>query len=427
MKNKLLKFFSILILLGTFGSIAVVKAQSLQDSILTLKNCIDLTIKNSYQLKSDSLLSESMQMIVKQEQSAYYPQISGGAGISRLFLSPYSFGQHYLQAIADWDFGKFWYKTSAIHQKQIERQEAINQQNILEITSVVTGLYLDVQQIELELDVLNSRLDYLNQHLNILTVLWKAGTQKQLDVLQTQSSINSNKEAILQKEIEAEQAKYALARLAGFNADSEFKLKPITGLGLPYDILLENGDTLVQNHPALLTIQKEYEAELLKKIEVKAAYLPHIQALSGYTFDGDPSADGNFAMIGLGATIPIYQWNKNNYRLREINYASEAIQAKKNNAERELLIRYTQIVKQIKQYQKIIDFQQIKIETDKKAAQVAELNYKAGVSSNLDYLMAQQNLAETEMQINAMQNRYLKSIIALYLITGETEKIKNIK
>ena len=128
-------------------------------------------------------------MVVQQEQSSYYPQISGGAGISGLFLSPYTFGQHYLQAVADWDLGRFRYKTAEIQQKKLEQHETLIQQNKLEITGVITGLYLDVLQNQLEQQILQSKLDYLNKHTKILTVLWKAGTIQQLDILQTQSSI----------------------------------------------------------------------------------------------------------------------------------------------------------------------------------------------------------------------------------------------
>ncbi|MCF6331740.1 MAG: TolC family protein [Draconibacterium sp.] len=417
----------VLIFLLFFGPVNILKAQTVQTKSYSLTDCIDLAIKNSYQLQTDSLLSKTIQMQVNQEQASYYPQISGALGFSGLFLSPYTFGQHYLQAIADWDLGKFWYKTSAIKQKQIERQEAIKQQNQLEITGVITGLYLDVQQNDFELQILNSRLEYLYRHLDILSVLWKAGTINQLDILQTQSTVNKVKEAVLQKEVEGSEAKYAMARLMGFDSDSGFDLTKINGFETPPANPFDGEEVYLQNYPQLITIQKEYETELLRKREVKASLLPHVQAFSGYTFDGDPTGDGSFVMLGLGATIPIYQWKKNDYRLQEIDITSEAIQTKKQNVERELSIRYGQIVKQIQQYKRILDFQQEKIANDEKTAQVAEINYKAGLSTNLDFLIAQQTLTETKMQINTVRNRYLKSIAAFYLLTNQTEKIKNIK
>jgi outer membrane protein TolC len=417
----------VLLFLLSFGSANNLKAQTVEFKSYSLADCINLAIKNSYQLQTDSLLSETLQMQVYQEQSGYYPQISSALGFTGLFLSPYSFGQHYMQAIADWDLGKFWYKTSEIQQKQIERQQAIKQQNQLEITSLITGLYLDVQQNEIELDILNSRLNYLNQHLNILNVLWKAGTINQLDILQTKSTVNNVKEELLQNEVNGNQVKYAIARLMGFNSDAGFSLNQIADFETTSEITFAGQDTFLQNHPQLVTIQKEYETELLKKREVKASLLPHVQAFTGYTYDGDPTGDGNFVMLGLGATIPIYQWKKNDYRLQEIDISSEAIQSKKQNVERELSIRYGQILKQIQQYKKILDFQQEKIANDKKAAQLAEINYKSGLSTNLDFLMAQQALTETQMQINSAQNRYLKSVAALYLLTNQTEKIKELR
>jgi hypothetical protein len=40
--------------------------------------------------------------------------------------------------------------------------------------------------------------------------------------------------------------------------------------------------------------------------------------------------------------------------------------------------------------------------------------------------MAQQTLTETELKINTVRNQYLKSVIAMWLLTGQTDKIKNI-
>lgn len=404
-----------------------VTAQNSEPKVLKLSDCIDFAIKNSYQLQTDSLLSETLQMQVNQEQANYYPQISGALGFSGLFLSPYTFGQHYIQAIADWDLGKFWYKTGEIQQKQIERQKAIQQQNQLEITGVITGLYLDLQQYNNELDVLATRLEYLKKHIDILTVLWKAGSITQLDILQTQSTINGVNEAILTKQIETQQTKYTLSRLMGFANEKGLVFENITGFVLVSTPSNHTADTLLFQHPQLEAIQKEYETEQLRKREVQASVLPHIQAYTGYSYDGDPTGDGSYMLLGLGASIPIFQWGKNDYRIREIDLASDAIQSKKQDAQRELSIRYGQIINQINQYKKLLDFQQQKIATDEKAAQVAEVNYKAGVATNLDFLIAQQTLAETKMQISGIQTRYLKSVAAYYLITGQIDKLKTIK
>jgi outer membrane protein TolC len=396
-------------------------------TILKLDDCIQLAIQNSYQLQSDSLLSESLQMLVKQEQSAYNPQISGSAGVSGLFLSPYSFGQHYLQAVADWDLGRFWHKTADIQQKQSEQQQTVIQQNKLEITGVITGLYLDVLQSQLEREILQSKIDYLSDHIKILTVLWKAGTIQQLDILQAQSSLNTLKEEMMQKELDAEQAKYAIARLTGLNSGEQFSVAPIiTDLPSPDEVGMLS-ETWLENHPHAQLLQKEYEKELLMKKDVQAGFMPHIQAYSGYTFDGDPTGDGNYVLLGLGATIPVFSWKKKDFQLREIDFTAEAIQSQKKNAERDLSIQYGQLLEQITRYRRIIDFQQEKIAADREVAKVAELNYKAGLATNLDFLMAQQTLMETELYVKNARNQYLKSVVAFWLLTGQKEQIKNIQ
>jgi outer membrane protein TolC len=406
---------------------AMLTAQNKSSAVLTLNDCISLAIDNSYTLQSDSLLIESLRMVVNQEQSLYYPKISAAAGISGLFLSPYTFGQHYLQAVADWDLGKPLKKTAEIQQKQVEQQQILSQNNKLEITSVITGLYLDILQNQLELQILQARLNYLTKHLEILKVMWKAGTIKQLDILQTQSTVNNLQEQMLQKELSGKQAKYAMTRIIGFNSPEEFLVDSVK-MALPSaDIIEKVPDTWFQNHPQALVLQKKYEKELLMKKEVEASYLPHLQMISGYTLDGDPTGDGNYVLLGLGATIPIYSWKRKEYQLSEIDFTADAIQSQKKNVERDLAIRFDQVSTQIRQSEKIINFQKVKLQNDQEAAKVAELNYQSGLATNLDFLTAQQKLTETKLNINTIRNQYLKSVVAFWLLTNQVEEIKNIK
>jgi len=418
-----------IILVGMFFlfSSVILLAQNNKPKGLTLNDCIALSIQNNYLLQSDSILSQSLQMVVKQEQAAYHPQISGSAGSSGFFLSPYSFGQHYLQAVADWDLGRFWHKTADIQQKQVEQHEALTKQNKLEITGVITGLYLDVLQNQLEIKILQARLDYLNQHIDILNMLWKAGTTRQLDILQTQSSLNKVKEEMMQKELVAKQAKYALARLMGLDSPEQFSMKPLNKELPSLAEVNQVPEIWLERHPQIQVFQKEYEKELLMKKEVKASFMPHVQAFSGYTFDSDPTADGNYVLMGIGVTLPLYSWKKKDYRLQEIDFTADAIQNQKKNAARDLSIQYGQLLQQIQQYKVIFDFQQEKVATDREAANVAELNYKAGLATNLDFLTAQQTLQETQLKINTVRNQYLKSVVAFWLLTGQTERIKNIQ
>lgn len=292
---------------------------------------------------------------------------------------------------------------------------------------MITGLYLDILQNQLEQEILQVKMDYLSKHIDILTVLWKAGTIQQLDILQTRSSLNTIKEELMQKKLGAEQAKYAMARLTGFDSPEQFLLVPVKNeLPTPEQIDAVP-ETWLDDHPQAQLFQKEYERELLLKKNVLASYMPHIQAYSGYTFDGDPTGDGNYVLLGLGVTVPIFSWQKKDYQLEEIDFTAESIQAQKKNAERDLSIQYGQLLQQIQQYKKIIDFQQEKVAIDEEAANVAELNYKAGLATNLDFLTAQQTLIETRLKINEVRNQYLKSAVAFWLLTGQTEEIKNIQ
>jgi outer membrane protein TolC len=291
----------------------------------------------------------------------------------------------------------------------------------------VTGLYFDVLQSQLEIQILKTRLAYLNKHLDILQIMWKAGTIQKLDILQTQSIINKLREDIMQKELISDQLNNTISRIMGFSSADGFTVDTLS-MVLPSPGIIDMVPrTWIENHPQVLGFQNKYEKELLMKKEVQAAYLPHIQMISGFTLDGDPTSEGNYSLLAIGATIPVFSWEKKEYELGEIDYAANAIQAQKKNAERNLFTSYDQVTTQIKQINKIIEFQESKLRNDMEAANLSESNYLSGIATNLDYLSAQEKLTETRLNINTLRYQYLKSVIAFWLLTGQEDKIKNIK
>ena len=222
-----------------------------------------------------------------------------------------------MQAVADWDIGRFLKKTADIRQMESLQQEISAFQDSLEITGVVTGLYFDVLQAQLEIQILQTRLAYLNKHLEILQVLWKAGTIQKLDILQTRSIINKANEDIMQKELIDKQLKYAMSRIMGFSSTDEFAVDTLSMVLPPPGIIDQVPDTWLENHPQVRGFQNLYEKELLMKNEVRAAYLPHIQVISGYTLDGDPTGDGDYTLLSIGATIPVFSWERKDSDIRD--------------------------------------------------------------------------------------------------------------
>ena len=154
--------------------------------------------------------------------------------------------------------------------------------------------------------------------------------------------------------------------------------------------------------------------------------MPHLQMYTGYTYDADPTGDGNYFLLGIGATLPVYSWKKKQYQMHEIDFSADAIHSQAKTTERDLTIRFEQIAEQIRQLKNVMDFQDVKLHNDQDASKMAELNYRAGLASNLDFLNAAQKLTETRLNSNTVYYQYLKSLIVFWLLTNQVEKIKNI-
>ncbi len=61
------------------------------------------------------------------------------------------------------------------------------------------------------------------------------------------------------------------------------------------------------------------------------------------------------------------------------------------------------------------------------ALQIAQANYQAGLATNLDYLAAQEQLAEIHISVRKTQLQYVMNLIDYYATTNQLEAISKLQ
>ena len=94
------------------------------------------------------------------------------------------------------------------------------------------------------------------------------------------------------------------------------------------------------------------------------------------------------------------------------------------NLGRELSIHVDKTLTRLEELEKMMTVSQERRETLKESLELANLNYKAGWVTNLEYLAVQQQLTNNLIKIEAIRLEYILNLIEFYLTTNQVDKIR---
>jgi len=390
---------------------------------LTLEECIRLAETNSYQLQSDDYAIAAAGSVASMAESRAIPTVSGELGMDNRFLQPYYFNQMWASVHADWSLGDLIRKTGRSALQDVETKKLEKEEHRLNIVGRSASLYLSILQVNEQMKILGVRVQFLNHHYQVSEGMWIAGLRSQLDMMQTESEIARLKEdsarlAMVRNDLEIE-----LAHRMGWDTADELQLVSLRldsiATGPVPDILLDS----LANNPVLAAYDSRWEAEQLRMDEVGAQQIPHVSLGSGFVKDADPTGDGNYVQINAGVNIPIYSGKVYTYQKQGNQAMMESLVAQRMDAERELLIHLLKVHDKLLNIKNLMELQQHRLEISSRAVDYAEVNYRAGITSNIELISSQQQLTNTEMEIEETRLEYVMNLIEFYITNNQVFRI----
>ncbi len=393
---------------------------------LTLAKCIELALKSNPKIQSKKWQVTSAEALLGQSQAGYRPVFSAAAHHSQFFYNHYNYREQAVGLVADWSPGRWLLHSAGAERNEISAKTADYQQSEVDVIRRVASLYAEILLTSLRENVVQNRLTLLDQHLNVANALWQGGIRTQLDVLQTKSARIAIKQEMVAIQSQSQNLKNELRLL--INRENS---QPLILKSFPQNIIeidsLSNVDQVKKQvalyNPSLKMLAFEATAEKLRNRKIKADLLPNLQFSGGYVADGDPTAEGNYGIVRLGVQVPLFQWGQSKYRRDEIAATTRTLELQRLNLEKELGIDVERILNQRKNLLETYRLQQEQLAIDQQAFEIATANYQAGLITNLEYLTAQKNLTENQLQIQEIQLDMLLSLIDIYSITGQTGNI----
>jgi len=411
-----------LLLLTIIGlSTMMLRAQS--PPVLTLEDCIHRAVQNSYRLQSDDFIISATAEQALLSKSQRIPRIDGDLTMENQFLQPYYFNQIWASVHADWSLGDLIQKTGRSAMQDVETQKLKKEQNRLDVIGRSTSLYASVLQVKKQIELLVVRMGFLQRHHALTKGMWKAGIRTRLDVLQTESELVKLQEDTARLAIVRKNLRNELALLLGWQNTDSLRLAPlqvaaITELPLPHAL-----PESLANNPLIASFDSKVKAQQFRTDEMTAGQLPHLLLGGGYFVDGDPMAEGNYWRVDAGIRIPIYYGHEIGYKKQVSEEMTQSYMAQKKEVEREILIHLAKVYERLVKLKGLLDLQSQRQSITEQAVSYAEINYKAGISTNLDYLSAQQRLTNTQLAIEETRLQYTMNLIEFYVTTNQVDQI----
>jgi len=392
-------------------------------TVLTLEECIRLAEENSFQLRSDDYEISVAVNVASIAESQALPKISGELALDNRFLEPYYFNQMWAAVHADWSLGDLIRKTGRSSLQEIETRRLEREQHLLNVIGRSTSLYMSILQVDKQVEILGAKVVFLEHHYQVSEGMWKAGLRSQLDMLQTESEIAGLREDSARLAMIRNDLGIELVHLMGWDSAEGLHLAPLEMDSLVTAPVPDISLQTLSDNPVLSAFDSRMTAQQLKTDEVGAAQIPHITMGSGYVKDADPTGDGNYFQINAGVIIPIYSGKAFTYEKQGSRAMVESLVAQRSEAERELLIHLVKIHDKLLQIQDLMELQQLRLDISARAVDYAELNYKAAIASNIDFIASQQQLTNTELQMEETRLEYVMNLVEFYITNNEVDRI----
>ena len=402
-------------------------ARQTSDTIVTLKQCVDFALRNQPAVKQASIDQEINEKNIRIGLADWLPQVSSADEYQHYFkgsplvpsgnnasgstgpISEFSslglqasqviYNNDVLQAAKAAKYSRLYYKQNTLSSQ-------------INVVSDVSKAFFDVLLSQKQLDILNEDIVRLQRSLKDAYNRYQAGVVDKTDYKQATIALN-NSVATRKQTAEAINSKFAY-------------LKQIMGISRDHNLILSFDTNRYEQEASIDTLQKldvnnriEYRLLVTQKnllnVNVnyyKWGFLPSVSAQGVYNlfylsnrFSDLYNQSFPNSYLGLTLNLPIFQGNK---RLQNLSKARLQVDRTDLDIENSANTINTEYVQALADYKSnYTNWQLIKQNVDlaKDVYKVVSLQYREGIKTYLDVIVAQSDLRTAELNYyNALFN-----------------------
>lgn len=278
--------------------------------------------------------------------------------------------------------------------------------------------YLDVYRDQSLVELSRNLVDVLDVNEKNVRSTFKAGAATETDTSQASARLEGAVASRLAAEGEFAISRANFKSVVGRDAGT---LAPPTLIGQLPTSEADAQAVATMQHPALVAARQRIEAATQKVQVLRAQLLPKLDAIGTLTHEDDAFTRGdrmNSAMIGLQASIPIYQAGT---AYSEIRAAREAVSQQERTelqTERDVARQVTEAWNRLAAARAQQDQYRAQIEANQVALRTTRDQVTAGTRTRLDLLNAEQELFASRVNLVAAQHDTYDASFRLELAAG---------
>jgi len=435
------KIYLLVVINLTFCLPTVVFAQTNTDTVVTLKQCIDFALRNQPAVRQSAIDEQINEKNIRIGLADWLPQLTSAGEYEHYFkgsvpvttnpallpnggigLDNYSsLGLQASQVIYNNDV--LLAAKTAKYSRQYYKQNTVSSQ--INVVSDVSKAFFDVLLSEKQLDILNEDIVRLQRSLKDAYSKYQAGTVDKTDYKQATIALN-NSIATRKQTAEAIKSKLAyLKQIMGLGANANVQLS-YDSTHYESEAYIDTNQTLnVNNRIEYQLLQTTKSLDILNVRYYRWGFLPAISAVGAYdliylnnNFSGLYNNSYPSGYYGLTLSLPIFQGTKRLQNLSKAKLQVDRSDLDIVNSQNTINTEYVQALSDYKSnYTNWVLLKQ-NVELAKDVYKVVSLQYREGIKTYLDVIVAQSDLRTAELNYYNALFQVLSSKIDLEKALG---------
>jgi multidrug efflux system outer membrane protein len=358
-------------------------------------------------------------------RSARLPSVDAQGGYNNLRAAEHDSDYSNLSVSLGWEldlWGRIRNTSAAARAGLLASVEA--RRAVLEtLVSDVAGAYFLLRDLDLELEITQRALKLREVSLDLVQLRVDNGYSSEMDLRQAEVLVKSARAALTGLELQNEQTENQLGILLGRNPGPvvrgrsllDQELAPRLPPGLP--------STLLDRRPDIRQAEQQLVGDHALVAVAKAAFFPRLSLTASAGFESSAlinllKASNGTWFFGPAGSLPIFHAGS-------IRAGVRSAEARRQQS----LLLYQQTVQQA--FREVADSlagsrklaelrtqQEGLVESLRVAVELADLRYRGGVASYLEYLDSERQLLDEQLQLVQIRRQELTNVVTLYRSLG---------
>jgi outer membrane protein, multidrug efflux system len=292
----------------------------------------------------------------------------------------------------------------------------------LVITSELAVDYFSLRELDAEIAVVNSSVEYQNKSLTLVQNRHTGGIASGLDVAQQETLLNSTRTQATLLRRQRAQFEHAIAALVGVPAPSfSVPVKPLAlpppavPIGVPSDVL--------ERRPDVAQSERQMAAQNAQIGVAKSAYFPGINLSAGGGFENTAlgsiiGASTGFWALGANVAETVLSGGR---RRAEVDFAKSGYGASVANYRQTVLTAFQEVEDSLSGLgvlAEAAETQQQAVNAAQRALQISNDRYTGGLVTYLDVITAEENYLDAQRLATQILGQRLVTSVSLVKALG---------